>query len=271
MRHISPLVFLVLAPIAYAAPPVVLTAPAPVKLYNGAAGLNAPVLITPPSDDAIMSQCSGKTKTGRVKLEFVVDTEGRPRNIVFDKFTGNALDYLAVHYMNGERFRAASLAGMPVPVMGIMEMRLKGCFESKKTISRMDMTSVRLRELPNLKFSVPGNPSASATLAPYSEQDWGAARAYSTGPGVKAPTPLYTPAPIFSTYARKHHIQGLQTFDLIVDEHGLPRDIKARQPTIPALYAEALASIERYRFKPARKDGMPVPVRLTIQVDFRLY
>jgi protein TonB len=34
---------------------------------------------------------------------------------------------------------------------------------------------------------------------------------------------------------------------------------------------KALEAVRRYRFKPAMKDGRPVPVRITVEVDFRMF
>jgi len=34
---------------------------------------------------------------------------------------------------------------------------------------------------------------------------------------------------------------------------------------------KALEAVRRYRFKPAMKDGRPVAVIMTVEVDFRLY
>jgi hypothetical protein len=37
------------------------------------------------------------------------------------------------------------------------------------------------------------------------------------------------------------------------------------------LSEKAIEAVMKYRFKPAMKDGKPVPVRVNIEVYFRLY
>jgi TonB family protein len=34
---------------------------------------------------------------------------------------------------------------------------------------------------------------------------------------------------------------------------------------------KALEAVRKYRFKPAMKAGVPVPVMITVEVNFRLY
>jgi protein TonB len=34
---------------------------------------------------------------------------------------------------------------------------------------------------------------------------------------------------------------------------------------------KAIEAVNQYRFKPAMKDGEPVPVRITVEVNFRLF
>jgi len=34
---------------------------------------------------------------------------------------------------------------------------------------------------------------------------------------------------------------------------------------------KAMEAVRRYRFKPAMNDGKPVPVMITVEVNFRLY
>jgi len=37
------------------------------------------------------------------------------------------------------------------------------------------------------------------------------------------------------------------------------------------LDAKAIEAVKRYKFKPAMKNGTPVPVMISVQVNFRLY
>ena len=57
-----------------------------------------------------------------------------------------------------------------------------------------------------------------------------------------------------------------------VGPDGRPRDIHVKQSLGMGLDEKAMEAVRQYKFKPAMKDGKtPVPVELTIEVNFRLY
>ena len=57
---------------------------------------------------------------------------------------------------------------------------------------------------------------------------------------------------------------------IVVDEHGKPRDMKVIRPLGLGLDEKALEAIRQWRFNPGKKDGKPVAVQATIEVNFRL-
>lgn len=89
--------------------------------------------------------------------------------------------------------------------------------------------------------------------------------------GVTAPVPLFTPEAEFSDEARRQKYQGVCTISLIVDAQGNPQAIRVVRPIGFGLDEKAVAAVQRYRFKPATKNGRPVPVRITVAVNFRLF
>jgi TonB family protein len=99
------------------------------------------------------------------------------------------------------------------------------------------------------------------------------------GEGVKPPKALKQVNAEFSDEARKMfakaHLKFFYAFSLlhlIVDKDGNPQDICVQKAAGYGLDGEAVKAAKQYRFKPARNpDGSPVPVAITIQVDFRLY
>jgi TonB family protein len=89
--------------------------------------------------------------------------------------------------------------------------------------------------------------------------------------GVIAPIPVVTPEAEFSDEARRAKYQGVCLISLIVDAQGMPRNPRLVQRLGMGLDEKALAAVLRYRFKPAKRNGKPVAVMITVEVNFRLY
>jgi protein TonB len=94
---------------------------------------------------------------------------------------------------------------------------------------------------------------------------------YKVGGGISAPQPINTPDPEYTEEARRAKIQGTCILWLIVDAEGRPRDIRVVRGLGYGLDAKALESVKQWRFEPAKKDGQPVNVQVSVEVGFRLY
>ncbi len=89
--------------------------------------------------------------------------------------------------------------------------------------------------------------------------------------GVIAPQPILTPEAEFSDEARRQKYQGICVVALIVDAHGNPQNVHVIRALGMGLDEQALKAVRGYRFKPGTKDGKPVPVMISVAVDFHLY
>ena len=89
--------------------------------------------------------------------------------------------------------------------------------------------------------------------------------------GVSQLVPILTPEAEFSDEARRQKYQGACAISLIVDAQGNPQNLRVIQPLGLGLDEKALEAVHKYRFKPARKDGKPVAVRMSVVVNFRLF
>jgi periplasmic protein TonB len=89
--------------------------------------------------------------------------------------------------------------------------------------------------------------------------------------GVTQPVPIFTPEAEFSDEARRQKYQGACLISVIIDAQGNPQNPRVVRRLGMGLDEKALAAVIRYRFKPAKKDGKPVAVRMSVMVDFRLY
>lgn len=93
---------------------------------------------------------------------------------------------------------------------------------------------------------------------------------YRIGGGVSAPLLVFKVEPEYSEEARKAKFQGTVVLYVVVDEKGLPRDLKVVRPLGLGLDEKAVEAVTKWRFKPGYKDGRPVAVAATIEVNFRL-
>jgi TonB family protein len=92
------------------------------------------------------------------------------------------------------------------------------------------------------------------------------------GGGVSAPQILHEVDPEFSDEARRAKYQGICLISIIVDTNGNPQNPRVVRPLGMGLDEKALEAVKQFRFKPAMKDGKtPVPVMITVEVNFRLY
>ena len=94
---------------------------------------------------------------------------------------------------------------------------------------------------------------------------------YKVGGGISAPTAISSPDPQYTEEARRAKKQGMCTLWLIVDSTGRPRDIRVVRGLGFGLDEKALEAVRNWRFQPALKDGKPVDVQISVEVEFHLY
>jgi TonB family protein len=112
------------------------------------------------------------------------------------------------------------------------------------------------------------NPKGSS-IGPRSGEGPGSG-VYRVGEGVSPPTVLWKIEPEYSEEARLAKWQGTVALSVVVDENGEPRDVKVARSLGLGLDQKAIEAVGRWVFKPGRKEGKPVSVLATIEVNFRL-
>ncbi|MBZ5513316.1 MAG: energy transducer TonB [Acidobacteriia bacterium] len=95
--------------------------------------------------------------------------------------------------------------------------------------------------------------------------------AYSVGGNVSAPIPIYKPEPPYSEEARKAKYQGTVVLWIVVDAAGNVTDERVVKPLGLGLDEKALETVRTWKFKPGLRNGTPVPVRVMVEVSFRLF
>src|SRR5579863_7484716 len=93
---------------------------------------------------------------------------------------------------------------------------------------------------------------------------------YRAGNGVSAPVVIQKSEPGYTEEARLAGVDGSVRVSLVVDTEGNPTDLKVTRPIGFGLDEAALATLGSWKFKPGMKDGVAVPVRTSVEVNFGL-
>jgi TonB family protein len=93
---------------------------------------------------------------------------------------------------------------------------------------------------------------------------------FRVGGGVSAPTLLYKVEPEYSEEARKAKYQGTVVLYVEVDPSGKAKNLRVVRSLGLGLDEKAIEAVTKWKFRPGYKDGKPVTVAATIEVNFRL-
>jgi TonB family protein len=232
----------------------------PANVYGFGSEVGSPEILPFEANLNPPQACQGRFD-GRVKLSLEIDPAGLPQKIMFIEPHFDDLDRLALEIVAADRFRPGTLNGAPVPVLASLEVIIKGCIFDSVDAGGNKEQNLRLRELPGQTLGRPGEPKAK-TIIRDSED--------SKHPDISAPLALNSVVAQYSPEGRRLHINGNCIVAVIVDEHGMPKNPRMEKGLEPGMDQNALIAVEKYRFKPAIKNGTPVPVMIKVQVAFRL-
>lgn len=123
---------------------------------------------------------------------------------------------------------------------------------------------------PQLGTNVPNSDAASTNSAGGGSGSSATRPTASSGRAeVKAPRVIHSPDPDYPEAARLAGYGGTVVLRLIVDTDGKPEQIKIARALGMGLDAAAIGAVKTWRFEPAMKDGQPVPVQISVEVNFR--
>ena len=99
---------------------------------------------------------------------------------------------------------------------------------------------------------------------------WQTPQIYKIGNGVSPPKVEHKVDPKYTKEARAAKVAGIVSLNLVIDANGSPRDIVVTRGLGFGLDEAAVDCVQKWRFKPGMKEGSPVNVQATIDVNFRL-
>lgn len=105
------------------------------------------------------------------------------------------------------------------------------------------------------------------------------------GNGVSPPEAVKTPQPKIEAQVSKSSSQpseavassasktrqGTVVLSAVVTSNGDMEQVRVIRSSSPETNEEAIKAVRSWKFKPGRKNGLPVPVAINVEVDFHLY
>jgi TonB family protein len=244
------------------------------KVYSVGPGVTAPQLLSTSPVQIDSGKCKKKVES-KVIFSVLVDSLGRPRNLMFLQPLGNELDKFALQVASADRFASGTQNGVPVVVGQTLEVSLQACVEQTKDDAGNKSMLYRLRAQPSQTFRPLADSPEGAVLAP-KDWSWGNSKVSApeterVGGSVKAPVLLKSVEAHFTNAARKARLEGSCLISIVVDRNGMPQDIRITKSLDDGLDQNAINAVAQYRFKPAMIDGEPVPAVMNVVIEFRLY
>ena len=87
--------------------------------------------------------------------------------------------------------------------------------------------------------------------------------------GMKTPVKIVDVPPIYPTLSRNAHIQGVVILEAVLDAKGRVESVRVLR-SVQTLDQAAVDAVQQWRFTPALLNGQPVPVVMTVTVNFTL-
>jgi TonB family protein len=149
----------------------------------------------------------------------------------------------------------------------LIKLKLESCVVAETSESGGESLHIRLKSVPVQTLSPEKNVPQDLILDDSKSPEKGSAN-HVIGNRVSAPYPLIAPEAKFPADQKLRKV-GVCLIFLAVDANGMPQTPRVVRSLSPEMDKQALEAVDRYRFKPATKNGQPVPVMMTIEVNFR--
>lgn len=82
------------------------------------------------------------------------------------------------------------------------------------------------------------------------------------------PVPIKTPPPRYPDSLKREGVSGVVAVTIVIDETGTVASTAVAKSSHPDFERPALDAVSKWKFKPAKKDGNPVKVKVTLPLRF---
>lgn len=82
------------------------------------------------------------------------------------------------------------------------------------------------------------------------------------------PVPVRTTAPEYPDELRREGVSGLVMVKCSIDVQGNVAEVEVEKSSNPAFEKPAIAAVKKWKFKPAKQDGNPVAIKVSIPIKF---
>jgi protein TonB len=87
--------------------------------------------------------------------------------------------------------------------------------------------------------------------------------------GIKAPRKIVDVAPVYPALAQQVRKEGVVILETVIDANGGVESVRVLR-SVPLLDQAAVDAVRQWRFTPATLNRQPVPVVMTVTVNFTL-
>lgn len=226
--------------------------------YRLGPGIESPVLVR--AAQAAYPVGSSETDAPHAgRFTATVGVDGAARNIQPAGRYTSLYDEPAITAIRQSQFEPGTLDGKPVPVQVEIRVLFSHLRPAFPTVVQRSVQMGGMRRPGSWQSLQPGGQQQTPQDTPLRLQR-----------GDTPPKPLNVVVAEFTPEARKKKIQGVVLVSVLVTEEGTPIDPKVEKSLDPGLDEKAIESALQYTFQPATHDGVPIAVRISIEVNFRL-
>ena len=91
---------------------------------------------------------------------------------------------------------------------------------------------------------------------------------FDLGDGITPPKVIHQVNPKPDSGAKGFRMSGKVLIGLIISSRGLPVNGQVERSIEKEIDASAVEAVQQWRFEPARRDGKPAAVRVTVEIRF---